>query len=85
MQKDAFIRTRISSGLKARVESILEKLGLNTTDAVNLFFHQVEMHNGLPFDVKIPNAETIQAIKEYEEGKDLTTYSLAEFKQSLGL
>jgi DNA-damage-inducible protein J len=85
MSKNAFVRARTDSDLKARVEAIFAQVGLNMTDAINLFFHQVEMHNGLPFEVRIPNAETRQALCDLEEGRDVTVSTLSEFKQSLEL
>lgn len=85
MPKDAFIRARTDARLKERVECIFAKLGLNTTDAINLFFHQVEMQGGLPFDVRIPNAETLQALQDLENNHNVTTDSLSDFKDSLGL
>jgi DNA-damage-inducible protein J len=36
-----------------RAEKILEKLGLTPSDAVNIFFAQVEIRRGLPFDVSM--------------------------------
>jgi DNA-damage-inducible protein J len=85
MSKDAFIRARTDARLKTKVESIFAKLGLNTTDAINLFFRQVEIQNGLPFDVRIPNAETLKALHDLEHNDDITISSLADFKSSLGL
>lgn len=83
MPKDAFIRARTTIDLKERVESILARLGMNTSEAVNLFFHQVELHNGLPFEVRLPNVETLQALSDLAENRDVTLSSLSEFKQSL--
>jgi DNA-damage-inducible protein J len=83
MSKEAFIRARTDTELKSRVEAILTKLGLNMTDAINLFFYQVELHNGLPFEVKIPNQQTLQSLKDLEEGRSITHTSLADFKKSL--
>jgi DNA-damage-inducible protein J len=85
MSKNAFIRARTDAHLKERVEYIFAKLGLNVTDAINLFFHQVEMQGGLPFDVRIPNAETLQALHDLENNHNVTTSSLSDFKKSLGL
>ena len=48
MSKDAFLRARTDARLKEKVEGIFAQLGLNTSDAINLFFHQVEIHGGLP-------------------------------------
>ena len=67
------------------MEGIFAQLGLNTSDAINLFFHQVEIHGGLPFEVRIPNAETLQALQDLEKNHDVETSTLAEFKNSLGI
>ena len=57
------IHARIEPKLKKAAESVFSKIGLSTTDAIRLFFKQVELHRGLPFEVKIPNAESREAIK----------------------
>ena len=60
MSKTAIFRARIEPALKARAEEILQSLGLSATDAITLFYHQVIIHQGLPFDVRRPvaNAES---------------------------
>lgn len=52
MSKAVQINIRIDSDLKLEVESILKKLGLTHSQAINIFFHQVILHNGLPFELK---------------------------------
>lgn len=59
-----YINARIEPKLKASAHRALKKVGLSTSDAITLFLHQVVLHQGLPFDVRIPNAETVRAIKE---------------------
>lgn len=49
------VRARISPDLKNSVEGIFSSLGMNSSQAIVLFFKQVELHNGLPFDVRIPS------------------------------
>ena len=49
-------------------------------DAFNLFLHQVNLNHGLPFEVKIPNAETKQAISDARQGKNLEEISLNDLK-----
>jgi DNA-damage-inducible protein J len=83
MAKDAFIRARTDADLKRTVEGIFSQIGLNTTDAINLFFHQVELHKGLPFEIKIPNAETLQALDDLDTGHDVITSTLSDFKASV--
>ena len=48
------VRARISPELKNSVEGIFSSLGMNSSQAIVLFFKQVELHKGLPFEVKIP-------------------------------
>jgi len=45
---------------------ILKSLGMNFTEAVNVFASMVVQERGLPFDVKLPNDETLKAMKEVE-------------------
>ena len=45
--------------LEAKI--ILKSLGMNFTEAVNVFTNMVVQERGLPFEVKIPNKETIEA------------------------
>lgn len=73
MSKAVQINIRTNSDLKSEVEDILKKLGLNHSQAVNIFYNQILLNRGLPFEVKllekeIPNKETLESIKEYEEG-----------------
>ncbi|CAA6827180.1 MAG: Unknown protein [uncultured Thiotrichaceae bacterium] len=46
--------TRVEPELKGNAERILNQLGMNTTQAINIFLKQVELHKGLPFDVQLP-------------------------------
>ncbi|MDU2063396.1 MAG: type II toxin-antitoxin system RelB/DinJ family antitoxin [Sporomusaceae bacterium] len=69
--KTTFIRARIDPGLKQSTEGILAKLGLTPTEAIRLFYQQVELHNGLPFEIKLPNPETLETFKKTDKGEDL--------------
>lgn len=53
MTKTATITTRISPELKNNAEQVLKRLGMTTTQAINMFLKQVELHQGLPFDVQL--------------------------------
>jgi len=61
------VNTRIDARLKQAAERIFEKLGLSAGEAIRLFYAQVDLHQGLPFDVKVPNEETLAAMRELEE------------------
>jgi DNA-damage-inducible protein J len=84
--KTGMIRARIDPDLKARAESILGDLGLNASDAIRLFYTQITLSDGLPFDVRIPNAETRKAIREARAGRGLKHYAgTAEMFEKMGL
>jgi DNA-damage-inducible protein J len=68
MEKAATITMRIEPALKAQVEDILRQNGLSPTQAIRIFYSQICMHHGLPFEVKIPNSRTQEAIEELESG-----------------
>jgi len=71
MAKDAMIRARTRPELKTEVEAIFKELGLSVTEAINLFFTQVKIHSGLPFEVKLPNKLTIKTFNDTDMGKDI--------------
>ena len=68
MSKTEQVRVRIEPHIKSQASEILEELGFTMSDAVSIFMRQVISHRGLPFEVKIPNAETRAAIEELEAG-----------------
>ncbi len=64
MHKTATVNTRIDPLLKERAENILHQVGLSAAEAVRLFYTQICLHKGLPFEARIPNKASIQAMKE---------------------
>ena len=84
MSKTEMVRARVDSKLKADAEAVLQNLGLTASDAIRLFYRQLALRNGLPFDVKLPNAETRQAMYEIEEGEGLTRYDdFDQFREAM--
>lgn len=71
MTKTATVRARIEPNLKTDVENIFKKLGLSTTEAINLFYRQVKLRKGLPFSVVIPNKTTEKVFKDTDAGRNL--------------
>ena len=84
MAKTETIRARVEPELKQQAEGVLRELGLSATEAITLFYTQVAMRRGLPFDVKIPNADTVEAMRQAESGECLIEYDdLDELKARL--
>jgi len=53
MPATAILRTRIDSRRKARVERILDRLGMTPTQAVKSVFAQIERRKAIPFAIAI--------------------------------
>jgi DNA-damage-inducible protein J len=74
MGKTETIRARVEPRLKRDAEAILKRIGLTPSEAITLFLTQVKLRKGLPFQVRVPNAETRRAIREAQERKNLETF-----------
>ncbi len=75
MAKTETIRARVEPELKREAESVLSDLGLSATEAITLFYRQIALHRGIPFAVKVPNAETVEAMLQAESGEELTEFA----------
>jgi DNA-damage-inducible protein J len=63
MLKTTTIRARITPTVKTQAEKILSSLGMTASDAIQLLFHQIQLHRGLPFAVALPNAQTAKVLR----------------------
>jgi len=75
MNKAAVISARIDPALKHSAEQIFKELGLTTTQAITIFYKQVELQRGLPFSVKIPNETTRQALEDARTRQNLESFN----------
>lgn len=76
------VQARMDPALKESAERVFEKLGMTTTEAVRLFFKQVELYQGLPFSVNVPNKATIKALRDADENRQMSRYK--NFGELLG-
>jgi DNA-damage-inducible protein J len=80
------VRARIEPGLKTEVEAIFQKIGLNASEAITVFYSHVKLSGGIPFEVKVPNRATRRAIEESRKRKGLVrSKSTAEMFKELGI
>ena len=78
MSRAASIHARIDPTLKHDAENILHKLGLNASLAINAFYAQIVHVRGIPFELRLPNEETIAAMKELDSGNVKTYDSMQD-------
>ena len=86
MAKTGYITARVEPKLKASAGKVLHKVGVSTSDAITMFLRQVVLQGGLPFEVRVPNAETKRAIEELESGGGVTAHGSTKevFDEALG-
>lgn len=66
------------SDIKAKAEAILRRLGLSPTEAIRMFYTQITLRNGLPFEVALPNEETVRALEDSKAGQNLGRFNTVE-------
>jgi len=71
MRKTASVKIKIEPNLKKRAERVFQRLGLSPTQAITMFYRQVELYKGLPFGVVIPNQTTLETFEGIDAGRGL--------------
>lgn len=66
---NTYVRARIDTPTKERAAEALEAMGLSISDAIRLLMLRIADERRLPFEVKVPNAATREAMVELETGK----------------
>ena len=77
------VRTNVylDSDMKEQAKQIFKKYGVSLSDAINMFLTQSVMERGLPFEMKLPNDETIKAIEDARAGVNADTLTLDELEK----
>lgn len=76
MAANQLVQTRIDGAIKEEAAAVLAAMGLTVSDAVRLLLTKVAQDKALPFEPLIPNATTIQAMKDSRAGKVTKAASL---------
>jgi len=58
MSRTVTVRAMIDPKKKERVSKILSRLGINHSEAINIYYSLIEEYKGLPFDIKLPEKES---------------------------
>ncbi|MBR6458666.1 MAG: type II toxin-antitoxin system RelB/DinJ family antitoxin [Actinomycetaceae bacterium] len=72
-QKSATLYARIEPDVKKQAEDILYALGIPASNAITMFYKQIILHRGIPFDVSLPIAPPtdISALSDSELSAEL--------------
>ena len=68
----------LDTNLKEQAKEIYKHYGLSLSEAVNMFLAQSVFNRGLPFEVKIPNNMTLEAMKDVETGENYEEVTLED-------
>jgi len=85
MNKTGSISARINVRDKKAAEAVFKKLGITASQAIAMFYKQVQLRNGIPFPVELPNEVTRNAIDEARTGKGKSFTDTSELHQDLGI
>ena len=83
MPANGLVQARIDNQVKKEAAAVLSKIGLTVSDAVRLLLTRVAHDNALPFNPLVPNAETVQALREAEQGELARFETLEELRNDL--
>lgn len=79
----AMIHVRIDEDLKSKASKTLDAMGLTLSEAVRVFLTRVAIDQAFPFELRVPNAETIAAMKAGDRGEVVKLGSVAEMMADL--
>ena len=68
MAANAVVRARIDEHIKQEAATVLASMGLTVSDAFRIMLTRIAKEKALPFEPLVPNAETIEAMKEARRG-----------------
>lgn len=69
--KSANLYARIEPEVKEQAESILSALGIPASNAINMFYKQIILNRGLPFEVKIPSQRPVSVAEMTQAELDI--------------
>jgi len=77
------VRTNVylDANMKEQAKQIFKKYGVSLSDAINMFLTQSVMERGIPFELKLPNAETVQAIEDARKGINAEQITLEKLQE----
>lgn len=68
MTENTVVRARIDEATKTEAAAVLASMGLSVSDAFRMLLKRVAAEKALPFEPLVPNAETVEAMREARAG-----------------
>ncbi len=80
---DTYVRARIDAETKMRATDALEAMGLSVSDAIRLLMLRIAEEKRMPFEIRVPNKATAEALEELESGKGKSFGSVKDLMDDL--
>lgn len=71
MTTTTFVRAIIDEKLKNEAALVLAEMGLTVSDVVRIALTKIAKEKALPFDMRVPNALTVETLEKSDKGEDL--------------
>ena len=75
MARTEVVQARMDAQTKAQAVEVFNELNISTSQAITVFFRQVALQRGIPFDLKIPNKVTAETVAKVRRGEELIRVS----------
>jgi DNA-damage-inducible protein J len=79
------VHVRVDEKIRLRATKALAGMGISVSDAVRMLLVRVAAEKALPFDVKVPNATTVKAMRAADRGKGKRLKSAGAMLKDLGI
>lgn len=79
------VHVRVDEKTKQRAAKTLAAMGMSVSDAVRMLLVRVVAEKALPFDVKVPNATTVKAMRAADKGQGKRHKSTDALFKDLGV
>jgi DNA-damage-inducible protein J len=83
MTTASVVKARIDGHIKKKASRVLADMGLSVSDAIRMMLVRVAAEKAMPFEIKVPNAETVKAMKAARRGEVSSAKSVKAFMAAL--
>ena len=78
MSQNSVVRARIDENIKEEAATVLATMGLTVSDAFRMMMTRIAREKELPFEPLVPNKETLNAMREARQGKNLKSFNTVD-------
>jgi DNA-damage-inducible protein J len=85
MTSTTMVHVRVDEKVKEEASETLAQMGITVSDAVRMMLVRIAAEKALPFDVRIPNATTVKAMKAADKKRGKRFRSTEQLFEDIGV